>query len=97
MAGYSGTPLPKKLGIKESHRILFVDAPHDFNELLGPLPTGIEILTAARSPLDLVVLFIKSEKKTPCTVRQACRKTFAGGHALDCMAQEIFRRCNRSR
>lgn len=63
MAGYSGTPLPKKLGIKESHRILFVDAPHDFNELLGPLPTGIEILTAARSPLDMVVLFIKSEKK----------------------------------
>jgi hypothetical protein len=36
MAGYSGTPLPKKLGVKPGHRVLLADAPGDFT--LAPLP-----------------------------------------------------------
>lgn len=41
MAGYSGTPLPKKLGIKPGHRVLLVDAPGGF--VLDPLPAGVAI------------------------------------------------------
>jgi hypothetical protein len=40
-AGYSGTPLPKKLGIKPGHRVLLVDAPAGFG--LDPLPADVTI------------------------------------------------------
>lgn len=51
------TPLPRKLGLKENHRIAFVDAPPDFPRLLGELPSGATVLPRPRKPLDLVVLF----------------------------------------
>lgn len=35
MAGYSGTPLAKKLGIKEGHRLAFVGEPKDYRHTLG--------------------------------------------------------------
>jgi hypothetical protein len=46
--GYSGTPLPRKLGVKEGHRVLLVAAPDGFE--LEPLPGGVEIVrvTAVR-------------------------------------------------
>jgi hypothetical protein len=61
-AGYSGTPLPKKLGIKPESRLLLVDAPEDFlsAELAG-LPPGVTVDTqASGSPYDVVVLFVRS-------------------------------------
>lgn len=42
MAGYSGTPLIKKLGIKEGMRIAFLYAPDSYRSLLGPLPAAID-------------------------------------------------------
>ena len=63
-AGYSGTPLAKKLGIKEGFTILEVDAPGNYLELISPLPPGVEIkdsdtssLARAESNLDLIHLF----------------------------------------
>jgi hypothetical protein len=47
MAGYSGTPLPRKLGIKEGATVVLLDAPKDFEALLDPLPTGV---TVERAP-----------------------------------------------
>lgn len=41
MAGYSGTPLLKKLGIKDGMRVRFINAPAHLPGLLGPLPTGV--------------------------------------------------------
>jgi hypothetical protein len=41
MAGYSGTPLPKKLGVKPGHRVLLVDAPSGF--AIDPLPAGVTV------------------------------------------------------
>lgn len=41
MAGYSGTPLPRKLGIKEGGRVLLAGAPTGFE--LGELPAGVEL------------------------------------------------------
>jgi hypothetical protein len=63
MAGYSGTPLPKKLGIKESHRIAIVNGPHGFSDVLGELPGDVEIVNGLRAPLDLIICFVKSEKE----------------------------------
>jgi hypothetical protein len=63
MAGYSGTPLPKKLGLKENQRIALVNAPAGFEKTLGVLPKGAEIVKRLSSPLDLVVLFVDQEKQ----------------------------------
>jgi hypothetical protein len=57
MAGYSGTPLPRKLGIKEGHRVAFPGAPEGFEATLGPLPDGVTVRARARGPLDVIVFF----------------------------------------
>ena len=54
---YSGTPLPKKLGFKEGSRILLVDPPDGFDDLLTPLPDGATLLPKLAKPLDVGVLF----------------------------------------
>jgi hypothetical protein len=59
MAGYSGTPLPAKLGIKEGDRVAFPSAPNDFWRLLGELPDGVSVSARARGPLDVIVFFTK--------------------------------------
>ena len=60
VAGYSGTPLPKKLGIKPESRLAFVGAPHDFDQTLGELPERVEVRARARGPLDVIVFFTTS-------------------------------------
>lgn len=62
MAGYSSTPLPKKLGIKEQSRIALVNAPKNFSVYLGPLPPGAEVAKGLTEPLDIVLLFVTSER-----------------------------------
>ena len=57
-AGYSGTPLPRKLGIRDGSRVLLVAAPGDFADTLGELPPGTELLAAGASDLDVVVVFV---------------------------------------
>ena len=60
-AGYSGTPLPKKLGIKEGSRLALVAAPDGFAEsTLQPLPDQVELRARARGPLDVIVFFTKA-------------------------------------
>ena len=56
-AGYSGTPLPKKLGIKPGHRVAFVHAPEDLSRTLGALPEEVRIVGDDAAPLDLAVFF----------------------------------------
>jgi hypothetical protein len=58
MAGYSGTPLVQKLGIKEGHRVAILAAPAGFE--LGTLPTGATVQTslAGKAPLDVVIQFV---------------------------------------
>lgn len=62
MAGYSGTPLPKKLGLKEGSRIALINAPKDFASSLGELPDGARIVTRVTKPLDIVLLFVLTER-----------------------------------
>jgi hypothetical protein len=54
---YSGTPLPKKLGIKEGSRVAIVDAPAGFVETLIPMPGGVEIVARLSGRLDVAVVF----------------------------------------
>jgi hypothetical protein len=54
-AGYSGTPLPRKLGIKPGHRVLLLGAPEGFS--LGELPDGVTVARAARGKADVIVSF----------------------------------------
>jgi len=60
MAGYSGTPLAKKLGIKEGSRIVFANAPKGFEQELGELPPRVHFVTRAGKPIDVILLFAKS-------------------------------------
>jgi hypothetical protein len=63
MAGYSATPLAKKLGIREGFRIAFVNLPKGFRKELGSLPGDVKILTARpHKPVDLIILFADSER-----------------------------------
>ena len=59
MAGYSGTPLTKKLGIKAGHRVAFPAAPDEFAVLLGELPEGVAVKSRATGPLDVIVYFTR--------------------------------------
>ncbi|HEX6032021.1 MAG TPA: hypothetical protein VFY90_11370 [Tepidiformaceae bacterium] len=59
MAGYSGTPLPRKLGIKEFARVSLVQPPDGFAErALSPLPPGVSFLDHGRE-VDVLVLFVE--------------------------------------
>lgn len=62
MAGYSGTPLAKKLGIKEGFNLLFVNAPSTLDRELE-LPPNVTVNARARKPIDLVLLFVTSERE----------------------------------
>jgi len=62
MAGYSGTPLPKKLGVKADQRIALLNEPKDFQKELGQLPPNAQIVKRLSAPLDLVLLFVDREK-----------------------------------
>ena len=55
MAGYSGTPLPKKLGIKPGHRLLLLSTPDGF--ALDELPEDVKIARQARGKADVIVSF----------------------------------------
>jgi hypothetical protein len=54
---YSGTPLPKKLGIRDGSRVLLVNAPDGFEHVLTPMPDGAKLLKRSAKPLDVAVLF----------------------------------------
>ncbi len=63
MAGYSGTPLAKKLGFKEGFCVGFVNPPRGFQEELGSLPGGVKISSAPLpKPLDLILFFADSQQ-----------------------------------
>jgi hypothetical protein len=57
MAGYSGTPLVQKLGIKPGHAICVVGAPATYGRTLGKLPEGVTLRRTPKAPLDLVQFF----------------------------------------
>ncbi len=56
-AGYSGTPLPRKLGIKPEARLALVGAPDGFDDVLGELPPGVTVRRRVQGRFDVIVAF----------------------------------------
>lgn len=63
LAGYSGTPLPKKLGIKPGHRVLLVKPPEGVPSTLGQVPEGSRFLTRYSGDVDIILWFVWSLKE----------------------------------
>jgi len=62
MAGYSGTPLVKKLGIKPGFTVALVSAPDHFEGMLTPLPDNVTFRRSARGKRDLTIWFTTSHR-----------------------------------
>lgn len=62
-AGYSGTPLAKKLGIKESARVLVTGAPKHFRKLLDPLPPGVVFVKEVSTAVDIAHVFATERRE----------------------------------
>lgn len=60
MAGYSGTPLVKKLGLKENFSVAWIHAPADFPKIIGTLPPGVKLSKALKKDHDCIHWFSKS-------------------------------------
>jgi len=57
MAGYSGTPLIRKLGIKPGASVLILEAPRGYTKMLGPLPDRAKVVKTPKPGLDFIQLF----------------------------------------
>ncbi|MBK6750457.1 MAG: DUF3052 family protein [Acidobacteria bacterium] len=58
--GYSGTPLAKKLGIKDGFLVITQNAPDNYSELVAPLPDSVSITDSSAADADLIHLFTNS-------------------------------------
>jgi len=76
VAGYSGTPLSKKLGIRPGSRVRLVHAPAGYQKLLAPLPEGVNFVSRLSETTDLIHFFSTSQahlKKTLSAIRKKMR------------------------
>src|ERR1051326_1307782 len=62
MAGYSGTPLPQKLGITPGAVVAVVDAPAEFGSALESLPPDVSVRSDVRGRPELAVWFVRSSR-----------------------------------
>jgi hypothetical protein len=62
LAGYSGTPLPRKLGIRKGSVVILVDAPVEFEQTMSELPEDVSFRRRARGSSDLTIWFTRSRK-----------------------------------
>ena len=62
MAGYSGTPLTKKIGIKQGSRVALVNAPTDFQFEPKELPDDVEFTKGSAKSLDIILYFVTTER-----------------------------------
>lgn len=78
-AGYSGTPLVKKLGIKEGFRVALVGAPRGFRDELLDLPGGVSFVTSVQGQLDLVLFFATTRSELTRNFSQLAAKLKPAG------------------
>jgi hypothetical protein len=62
MAGYSATPLVKKLGVGQDHTAYIGNAPEDYFKWVHPLPAGVNIKNRLSGTLDFIHLFVTDQK-----------------------------------
>jgi hypothetical protein len=79
VAGYSGTPLPKKLGLKEGGTMVLLNAPSGAEQLLLPLPAGARLVSKLSASNDLVLLFCKDAAALKKSLPAVSKKLHADG------------------
>lgn len=62
-SSHQGRQLADKLGIKEGSRIIILDPPSNYGELMGELPRNVTIMNKLRGPLDFIHFFTKNQKE----------------------------------
>lgn len=77
LAGYSGTPLPRKLGIRAGSRVVLLGAPEGFADVVGALPEGARLARGGRG--DVVVLFVRTRADLERRLPAGRRATAEGG------------------
>jgi hypothetical protein len=78
MAGYSGTPLARKLGIKEGHVVATIDEPPELPALLD-LPPGAGLRPGTAEPADIVLLFVIRRERLEAELPAAAAAIFPAG------------------
>jgi hypothetical protein len=73
MAGYSGTPLARKLGIKPGSSVFVDGAPMPYEQLLAPMPEGVRVQSALDSSTDVVHLFSTSRRDLAAALKRTLR------------------------
>ena len=79
MAGYSGTPLVKKLGIKPASALSLVGAPAGFRRILIGLPRSVRVSPQGDGHPDLMIWFVRSRAELTATI---ARRAFEMGSGL---------------
>ena len=74
MAGYSGTPLAKKLGIKPGFVVRLTNAPADYFEWLAPMPADVQFSTTVRKDIDLWHAFVRSSRELAALLPKAMKR-----------------------
>ncbi len=74
MAGYSGTPLSRKLGINPGTRVKVRGAPAPYADLLSPLPEGAIVSARLRPPFDILHVFTRSRAKRRAELDRGIRE-----------------------
>ena len=70
LAGYSDTPLQRKLGIREGAVVASLNAPDGFAETLGALPDGVTVRDRLRGPLDVILFFTARRAKLEARIER---------------------------
>lgn len=79
LAGYSGTPLPKKLGIKAFSTVALINAPRGFETTLGELPEDVIFITETTGKPELIIWFIRTRFELESRITEMRDATGAGG------------------
>lgn len=79
-AGYSGTPLYQKLGIKPGGSLALLGAPAGFEKMLGPIAHDVDVRRQARGRSDLVILFARTRTDFVRRLPGALRAVADGGN-----------------
>jgi hypothetical protein len=78
LAGYSGTPLVKKLGIKPGMTVAVIGSPNGFRDELIDLPDDVRLTMRTSTPVDLVIWFARDRRTLTAGIATALRVMTSG-------------------
>ena len=79
MAGYSTTPLSKKLGIKEGFNLYVKNPPDNYLDLVSPLPKEVGLLQKPGKELDIAHVFVKKKTDLETSVKSLLNRIKPAG------------------